>query len=436
MAWAETPRASRSVRQNIRSSESHRHTGGRRGQSWGCSPTPPEPPKAPSGPAEPSAARTAGTSSRRLFWKSSRLFPSCLPPLRQLPGHTSSLSRDETGLSSTYFPAPHSPRCNFTPRCPHLRGASAAPKGWRGDGERGGCGWTDRFEFSFPALLISCHANPDTGKSLDHAERLRVCVCGCVLGEGANRQGFTRGAGEGKQADVLARRGCQGLGGSTVHPCAPRAAPVGASTSCRSVGGRALRTRVCEVRVRVDTHACAWWGDAPPGLGSPGTRLGRKGLSCPKKAPRASRDGAKGTAWVSLWGCGFEREVSKGGTRCARPCGCPQGRGRRADVRGSLSSRWELGRLPAPRTGERCQPASRVVPGLRPPPARQRRRRQELPSEPALQTPPEQVPGASPQKTGCGHQGGVGSKSRCRCSVRPRLGDRGEGLPGPGFWGE
>lgn len=71
-------------------------------------------------------------------------------------------------------------------------------------------------------------------------------------------------------------------------------------------------------------------------------------------------------------------------------------------------SRWELGRLPAPRTGERCQPASRVVPacpGLRPPPARQRRRQQELPSEPALQTPPEQVPGGLTPKMGSGTKG-------------------------------
>lgn len=129
-------------------------------------------------------------------------FASFLPclPLQELPGHISSFTRAETGLSSAYFPAPHCPWRNSTPgrrlpeRCPHLLGASTAPKGclagrWSGGG---GCGWPDRFEFSFLALLISCHANPDTGKSLDHAERLRVCVCGCALGEGANRQRFTR----------------------------------------------------------------------------------------------------------------------------------------------------------------------------------------------------------------------------------------------------
>lgn len=307
----------------------HGRTGGRRCRAGGgCTPTPPD---TPTLPVEPCAACAAGTRSRRLFWKTSRLFPSCLPPLRQLPGHTSSLSRDETGLSSTYFPAPHSPWCNFTPRCPHLHGASAAPKGWRGDGERGGCGWTDRFEFSFPALLISCHANPDTGKSLDHAERLRVCVCGCVLGEGANRQGFTRGTGEGKQADMLARGDCEGPHRA---PCATWAAAVGASTSCRRVGGQSfMHTRVQRSHPCGYAHVCLQPGGEMLRLiwAAPGQvmdTVGRKVLSCPKTPPRAFRDGAKGTAWVSPWAVASRGRRQRVAHGVPSPAGTHGGRGK------------------------------------------------------------------------------------------------------------
>lgn len=94
----------------------------------------------PTARSSPGVACAAGTSSRRPLWKNSRLFPSCLPPLRQLPGRTSSLGRDETGLSSTYFPAPHSPGCNFTPSArisavPALRPKAAGEPGKGGDAD-------------------------------------------------------------------------------------------------------------------------------------------------------------------------------------------------------------------------------------------------------------------------------------------------------------
>lgn len=149
----------------------------------------------------PCAACAAGTGSQRLRWKTSRLLPSCLAfPSKSSPG-TSAASPEprpvfrahifllHIALGVTLHPAGGCRRGARISLVPALHPKAA----WRGDGaEGGGCGWPDRFEFSFLALLISCHANPDTGKSLDHAERLRVCVCGCALGEGANRQRFTR----------------------------------------------------------------------------------------------------------------------------------------------------------------------------------------------------------------------------------------------------
>ncbi|XP_051663182.1 uncharacterized protein LOC127479803 [Manacus candei] len=149
----------------------------------GCAPPPPGTSRPPA-PPHPAARSVCGGDQLPAAVLENLPFasflPACLPSDSSL-GTPAASAETETGLSSTYFPAAHRPWCNFTPRCPHLRGASAAPRAWRGrQGGRGGCGWTDRFEFSFPALLISCHANPDTGKSLDHAERLRVSVCVCV----------------------------------------------------------------------------------------------------------------------------------------------------------------------------------------------------------------------------------------------------------------
>lgn len=60
----------------------------------------------------------------------SLLFASFLPdspPTALSSGHISRFIRDSTGLSSTYFPAPHCPRCNSTPgsnRGAFLRGCA------------------------------------------------------------------------------------------------------------------------------------------------------------------------------------------------------------------------------------------------------------------------------------------------------------------------
>ncbi|XP_066191583.1 uncharacterized protein [Sylvia atricapilla] len=309
----------------LRAPRTHRGTAA---QSWGAAPRHPPAPR-----SSPSSRVCGGDRLPAAVLENSRLFPSCLPPLRQLPGHTSSLSRDETGLSSTYFPAPHSPRCNFTPRCPHLRGASAAPKGWRGDGERGGCGWADRFEFSFPALLISCHANPDTGKSLDHAERLRVCLRVCA-GGGSQAAGIHTRRWGGKAGGRAGTGGWRGAEGLHRAPLCHTGSGCGCLVLLREAGGQSfLHTRVrCGYRTRVPT---AWWGGAPPRVGSPRFTVGRKGWSCPKTPPRAPRDGAKGTAWVSPWAVasrGRRQRVAHGvpshaGTHGSRGGWCSQGKG-------------------------------------------------------------------------------------------------------------
>lgn len=64
----------------------------------------------------------------------SLLFASFLPdspPTALSSGHISRFIRDSTGLSSTYFPAPHCPRCNSTPgsitRCPRCARRSRGP---------------------------------------------------------------------------------------------------------------------------------------------------------------------------------------------------------------------------------------------------------------------------------------------------------------------
>lgn len=138
-----------------------------------------------------------------------------------------------------------------------------------------------------------------------------------------------------------------------------------------------------------------------------GTRHRAGGLRLHQGSPTTGVMGAAGTARIRA----NPRTHTQTLTRCPTPrgqthgalCGAPRAlRGRWADTWGSLCllGRWELGHLPARRTGERCQPACRVVPTCPgPPPAQQRRRRPRtrLPSEPALQTPAAQVARGDPR---------------------------------------
>lgn len=196
----------------------------------------------------------------------------------------------------------------------------------------------------------------------------------------------------------------------------------------RRAAGPPMCTRVCNAHIRVDVrtrrHAA---GRCPASDGQPKARLrrGRKGCPAPKCHPVPGHPAMGPILWrrgdsvaprVSRWlrGEGVNGEHATcpalRAPTLARGKGCSPGEGATGLTLGGLcacSSRWELGRLPARRTGERCQPASRVVPaypGLRPPPTRQRRRRQELQSEPTLQAPAAQVPRGGP-RPGNGERG-------------------------------
>lgn len=168
---------------------------------------------------------------------------------------------------------------------------------------------------------------------------------------------------------------------------------------------------------------CVRWGREGAGRASRravahGTVPG--GCACTRGPRPPASWGAAGTARIRA----NPRTHTQTLTRCPTPrgqthgalCGAPRAlRGRWADTWGSLCllGRWELGHLPARRTGERCQPACRVVPTCPgPPPAQQRRRRPRtrLPSEPALQTPAAQVARGDPRlRVGSRRVGGGGT---------------------------